>query len=445
MEYINISKCYVVIDKEIYSTSTFIGLSMKSYKLIIILTILYVASLILPAIIFQSNWYLDHWDVSWYHKYAIQIFSGKIPYVDFHIEYPQLVLIAILLPYLVSIALGDPLMYFSAHCLICSILYIATGFMVYHITLTLYGKEDRAFVALLMTITAFSATYFVLTKYDAYPTFFMVLAIYLYIIKDDIKWSYLASVIGFFMKWFVLILLPFLLVRDVRQYLEFAKDESKSKGLLKNKDISVAILLCIILAVLVLLPFFLLSLKSGNFSNLTYAYTFHIGRDAQTESIFFLLDNVFNLGTFCSQIGNFLMLGAMVIVFYMYYRKNDQSIPTLVGYFAFAIFVFVFFNKVASPQYILWFTPLFAIILSRKVMHIVWFYFVQLWMFLEFPILFNVIINNGEYLMRTEAIIFFTIKFILWIGIAYVLWKEINRPVLKEKDSLSTCSVAKIS
>jgi len=407
---------------------------MGSFKLITTLTILFAASLILPAIIFHSHWFFDMWDLSVYHNYALQIFSGKIPYVDFHIEYPQLVLIAIVLPYLVSIALGNPQMYVYAHCLICSILFIATGVMVYHITLKLYGKEDRAFVASLMTITAFSATYFVLTKYDAYPTFFMVLAIYLYIFKDDIKWSYLASVVGFFMKWFALILLPFLLVRDIRQSLGLAKDKNKSKRLLTKKDIAVAILLCIILAILALLPFFLLSLKSGNFSNLTYAYTFHFGRDAQTESIFFLLDSVFNLGTFCSHIGNFVMLGAMAIVFYMYYRKNDQSIPTLVGYFAFAVFVFLFFNKVASPQYILWFTPLFAIILSRKVINIVWFYVVQLWMFLEFPILFNVIADTEKYLMRAEAIIFFTIKFILWICIAYVVWKEINRSASKEKN-----------
>jgi hypothetical protein len=127
------------------------------------------------------------------------------------------------------------------------------------------------------------------------------------------------------------------------------------------------------------------------------------------------------------------MLGAMAVVFYIYYKKNDQSLQTLVGYIAFAVFIFVFFNKVASPQYIMWFTPLFAIILSRKVMHMVWFYVIQLWMFLEFPILYSVINDNGKYLMRTEAIIFFTIKFILWICIAYVVWKEINRSASKER------------
>jgi hypothetical protein len=48
-------------------------------------------------------------------------------------------------------------------------------------------------------------------------------------------------------------------------------------------------------------------------------------------------------------------------------------------------------------------------------------------MFLEYPILFDwALATNDTYIMRTEAIIFFTVKFILWANIAFVVWKEIN-------------------
>lgn len=402
--------------------------SIQLFKIIILLTILFAASLIIPAIVLQPYWLFDRWDIGVYHDYAFQIFSGKIPYVDFSIEYPQLALIAIILPYFISLIFRNPQMYTYSHIIICSILYIATAVLVFHITQGLYGRTDRAFIASIMTATAFSATYFVATKYDAYPTFFMFLAVYLYTLETKIKWSYFVSTIGFFIKWIGVLPLPFFLMRDIKQYRRKMKKVANSEESAKN--IVFSILLCLFLVALILFPFFFLSLERGNFSNLIYAYTYHLDRNAQTESIFFLLDSAFGIGAFFSRISTFVMLSAMSIVYFMYYKKNDLSLQTLVGYITFAVFIFVFFNKVASPQYILWFTPFFAIILSRKALHIIWFYVIQLWMFLEYPFLFAWgLATNDTYIMWTGSIIFFTLKYILWGSISFVVWKEINSSV----------------
>lgn len=120
--------------------------SIKLFKIIILLIILFAASLIIPAIVFQPYWYFDAYDIKIYHDYALQIFSGKIPYVDFSIEYPQLALIAIIIPYFISLLFRIPHMYTYGHILFSSILYIATAVIVFQITQKLYGKTDRAFI-----------------------------------------------------------------------------------------------------------------------------------------------------------------------------------------------------------------------------------------------------------------------------------------------------------
>jgi len=60
----------------------------------------------------------------------------------------------------------------------------------------------------------------------------------------------------------------------------------------------------------------------------------------------------------------------------------------------FSVFIFVLFNKVGSPQYFLWLTPFLAIFLTASVWEAGLFYLAQIWVYLEFPLLYNRLYNN---------------------------------------------------
>lgn len=350
-------------------------------------------TLVLVMVILFSGIMVDMFDISLYHNYAKMIFDGKIPYVDFFIEYPQIALIPILLPYFLSSGNVDT--YIMWHFITCTALYMVILYLVYEITLKVYRREIRAIVASFMCATAFSAIYFVLTKYDVYPALLILFSIYLYICREDIRSAYLVSVIGFFTKWISAIQIPFFILRDY-----------------KKKEILKYVLFAFVLAALIISPFLIVALRHGDISNLILTYTYHSTRSSQTASLPYLMDHLTNSNVF-SYISNIVLVISLCAICYLYY-KNNKTDHTTIQFITLAVFVFMFLNKVASPQYILWITPLLAIIFSGKFKAILYFYTMQALMFIEFPLLWGVIADNTHYILPTAATYFFMMKYLIW-------------------------------
>lgn len=128
---------------------------------------------------------------------------------------------------------------------------------------------------------------------------------------------------------------------------------------------------------------------------------------------------------------------------YLFHREREQSHITLLYYIFLALFFFIVLNKIFSPQYILWITPLFALFLGlARWWGPVLFYINQMWMYLEFPLLYRVIYTNAEYYTNggnwlvSTPFLFFTVKFVILFVILYAVICHIY-PALSKRASLS--------
>lgn len=374
---------------------------MRLPKLVILITLLSLGTF------FAGGAAPDLWDIGIYFQYAQAIVDGgQIPYVNLQVEYPQIAILSIIAPYLIARAVGDPIVFIIAHMAIMFLMYVITAVLTYRIVLTLFNHKGRALVSAVLMGTALPAIYFTVCKYDAFPTLILMASLYCFVHGDATK-GYLWGVVGFFTKWFAFICVPFYIIHNIKNGISFKKP----------------LIIGAIFAAVITVPLLIL-----NFENVAFAYVYHGSRPAQAESVFFLLDSIVGTGFF-SDIGNYVMLVAEGLLLYTYYRLKDNRMVTLVGFVALSVFVFVVFNKVFSPQYILWVTPLLAILLSRTIKNMVWFYVLQGWMWLEFPILFKNYYDCDNYLLWTPSVLFFTVKFVFWFAVLYVLYNEVMHDV----------------
>lgn len=366
--------------------------------------------------IFHS--FVDLFDINYYFNYSLSIFQGQLPYLDFSVDYPQIALLYFTLPMLFAILTNTGANFIIAHQIIMTLLDVATSIIVYLIVLNIFDNK-KAFIAGIIYATSFSSAYFVLTKYDSLPVFLLMLSVFLFINQKNIC-SYLTSSIGFFTKWFAGFTIPFFLIYDI---------DKKTPNLLRN------LIPSIIFVILITLPLLIL-----NFNGYLNTITGHMSRVSLAHSLPFLLDNIayhiFNQDFF-SPISTYLSF-ALILLFIIAYNFLKEKNHTNLIFFIFStVFVFVFFNKVFSPQYAMWIVPFLALFLINSYKEIILFYLFQIVMYLEFPLLFNQIYIdylNPYYLSETESLlnislVFFGFKFILLALIYIMIYKT-----LKEKE-----------
>jgi len=376
------------------------------------------AVIILTTEVFHS--FIDIYDISVYFQYAMQILSGEVPYVDFPLEYPQLSLIVIVVPLIFTMLTHDPSTYLVVHQVFMSVFDILTTLLVYLIALKVSNQKD-AFISGVLSATAFSSAYFVLTKYDAFPTFLLMLALFLYIYRKEVV-GYLSASAGFLAKWFPGLALPYFILHEI-----ISGRDLKTIG---HNTIAAATLL-----IVVILPFAVL-----NSSGFLATYTTHAGRAALAHSfcyyVDFVLESVLGL-SFFAHISLFLMALVQILLLGHYYSTKNTGADYLCAFIFFSTFAFIILNNVFSPQYILWITPLLAIFLAHSLKEIALFYAIQTWMYLEFPILYrSIYINDGYFIgdatpLTSVPFIFFTIKFILLFAAFGVIWYSLEHHQVK--------------
>ncbi len=376
------------------------------------------AVVLLTTGVFHS--FIDIFDISVYFQYAMQILGGEIPYLDFPLEYPQLSLIVILVPLIFTVLTQDPSTYLVVHQVFMSFFDILTTLIVYLIALKV-SNQRCAFISGVLSATAFSSAYFVLTKYDAFPTFLLMLSLFLFIYRKE-TCGYLSAAAGFLAKWFPGLAIPY-----------FALHEHMSGR--SSRAIGRNIIVAASLFLIVTLPFAVM-----NSSGFLATYTAHTGRAALAHSfcyyIDFVLESVLGL-SFFARISLFLMILVQILLLGYYYSTKNTSVEYLCAFLFFSTFVFVILNNVFSPQYILWITPFLAIFLIHSYKEVILFYAIQIWMYLEFPILYrSIYINDGYFIgdanpLTSVPFLFFTVKFILLFISFYVIWSSLRHPGLR--------------
>jgi uncharacterized membrane protein len=315
--------------------------------------------------------------------------------------------------------------YVNAYHVILSLIDVLTCIFVYFIALKFYNNRT-AFYSALMYATAFGSAYYVFTKYDAYPTFIILLSLMLFLYRDDIYGksigAYVTASAGLLIKWFPVIVAPYYLIYDL-----------KNKSL--NKNTLHAIIAAIAFALAVTLPFIIMSLDG-----FIETYTFHFDRTPLSSSFTYYVDQIFNTVFHVTWFSSTSMIITAVLelaLLAIYFKYGNNGKLELVKFIFLSLFVFTICNKIFSPQYILWLAPFMALLLIDSWKGIVLFYLCQIWFYIEFPLVYGKIYINDYYigaepLFTSYPFVFFTVKFIILFSIVILIALTIKLKKIKE-------------
>jgi hypothetical protein len=354
------------------------------FYIILVSVMTKIVVLFLTTSVFQS--FVDLFDFEYYLDHGMMTVNGQIPYLDFPFDYPPLALVPILLAIIPALATMNPYAFiytFQALMVFCD---ICTVLCIYFIGLKIYD-EKKAFLSALLYSVAFSTAYFVLTKYDAFPTCLLMVAVLFTIYGMNLR-GYLADTAGALAKIFPLIVLPFIALYN-------AKMTSLKEEIFQLLKIFVPLFLVVVLPVLFLKP----EIISQYFSASLIRSTAYV--NTPTYVVYAIFHEILNIDISIALISNLMYaLMGIILLFLVYFALTLEKINqiTLLKLMALSIFSVVFFMKYHSPQYLVWFTPIVCLLVADRLYAVALFFFAQIMTYIEFPLLFGSFYTNAEYL-----------------------------------------------
>ncbi|MFA5332014.1 MAG: hypothetical protein WC342_06515 [Methanoregula sp.] len=361
--------------------------------------------------------FVDYFDFQYYIQSAVNIIQGQMPYVDFGFDYPPLALIPILIAFVPAYLTqsGDVfVLAFQCLMVLCDIVIVIC---IYCIGLKLYN-EKTAFIAAFLYTSAFSVAYFVMTKYDSYPTCILMLAVLLTVYRSEFR-GYIAVVAGFLAKIFPVISLPFLVLYN-------AKSTSLKQEIVRFAKIGIPVGVVCLVPILILKPGIILSYFSGSLIR-SDVYV-----NTATYTLYEYLNAILHTGISLAAVSTFMYaIMALFLLFFVAVAWIEPKKDTrlLVKLLAISIFVVIFCMKYHSPQYVVWFTPFVCLLVADSLYGIILFYATQVITYIEFPLAFGTLYLNGNYVGESGtslwylALVFFTINFAAYLLLMYVAVK----------------------
>jgi hypothetical protein len=319
--------------------------------------------------------FIDLFDIGIYLEHAQMLVQGQLPFTP-EFQYPVLILIPLMIALVPAFLLQNAMAFvytFQSLMVLCD---IVTILCVYLIGLRLWN-ERTAFHAGLIYACAFSAAYFVITKYDAFPTSLLMLALLCTVYGQEVK-GYALSTLGFFTKVFPILALPFLVLFN-------AKRTSLKQEIISAGKVVIPI------SVVLFLPLFFISPDTFKIyvpvrSELGY-YS-----NTLTFTIFSWIHDVFHAGIsidIVSAIMYFIMGAGILSLLYAAYRIPGRDLKLLIKLILCATVLVVVCAKVRSPQYIVWFTPMLCLLAADDIRKIFLLFIFQALAYLEFPLMFR--------------------------------------------------------
>lgn len=375
------------------------------------LSYLILASLLTKLVVFFGtqmvfNTFIDLFDLQFYFEHGIKLLNGQLPYISFDFDYPVLIFVPIILAMVPALLFRSIAVFIFSFQLLMVLCDLVTLLCVYFIALKLFG-EKAAFLSGILCATAFSSAYFVITKYDAFPTCLLMLAVFFTVCGMNLR-GYLAAGLGFFAKIFPAIAFPFLVLHNMK------------KSSLRDEIVAV-LKVMVPLSVLLLLPI----LVARPSAIRTYLFATGAGAgvyvNTMTYTLYSWLSGVAGIDL-APETLSLLMYGLMgiILVYLLYsaYTDTGKRPVTLIKTLLCAFIAVIFFTKFHSPQYIVWFTPFLCLLVVDDLIKIILFYIVQLFAFIEFPIMFGTYYTNLEYTNAAGSpgwyltLIFFTLQYL---------------------------------
>ncbi len=339
------------------------------------------AVVFVTLVVFRS--FIDYFDIGVYLKHSLMLLEGQFPF-SAEFQYPILIFVPLAIAIVPAFVFQSAMAFVYTFQFLMVICDIVTIMCVYLIALRLWN-ERTAFIAGLLYAAAFAAAYFVLTKYDAFPTSLLMLAILFTVYRQFVK-GYATSTLGFFTKVFPVLTLPFFVLYNAK------------KTSLKQEIISAAKVV-IPITVVLFLPLFLISPDTFRIyvpvrSELGY-YS-----NTLTFTIYSWVHDVFKMGISLDTISAvmYAVMGiGILLLLYAAYVIPERDPKLLIKLILCAIILVVVCAKVRSPQYIVWFTPLICILAVDDIKKIVLLFVVQGLAYIEFPLMFGAFYTAIQY------------------------------------------------
>jgi hypothetical protein len=389
--------------------------TVKSHLFYLILASLLTKFIVIIATTTIFHSFIDFFDIQFYFEHAVKILDGQLPYIGYNFDYPVLIFIPIFIALVPALLFQSSLAFAYTFQILMVLCDLITILCVYFIALKVHN-EKTAFLAGLIYATAFSTAYFVLTKYDAFPTCLLMLAVLFTVYGMNLK-GYIAAGLGFFAKIFPAIAFPFLILYNSK------------KSSLKGEIIAV-LKVMVPLSLVLLLP--ILVIRPEAIRTYLFATGASVGVyvNTATYTLYSWLNGVGNIGVSPENI-SLVMYGLMgITILYLLftaYTDTEKRPVTLLKSLFCAFVAVIFFTKFHSPQYIVWFTPLLCLLVADEIHKVVLFYIVQVFAYIEFPLMFGSFYTNLEYTNAVGSygwymtLIFFTIQYIALMVLVFAI------------------------
>jgi hypothetical protein len=229
--------------------------------------------------------------------------------------------------------------------------------------------------------------------------------------------GYIAAGLGFFAKIFPALAFPFLVLHNTK------------KSSLRDEIVAV-LKVMVPLSVLLLLP--VLIVRPEGIRTYLFATGANVGVyvNTATFTLYSWLSGVLHLPASPENV-SLVMYGlmgiTMLFLLWSAYTDTEKRPVTLLKTLLCAIIAVIVFTKFHSPQYIVWFTPFLCLLVADDVYKIALFYVVQVFAYIEFPLMFGSFYTNLEYTNAVGTpgwyltLVFFTLQYLAILVLVYVV------------------------
>jgi|WetSurMetagenome_2_1015567.scaffolds.fasta_scaffold120547_2 hypothetical protein len=361
----------------------------KDPNLLLIASLVFI-SLMMKLVIIAVPFFIPHagldlYDQQYYFGASQQFINGSYP-IGFN--YPPLALIPMVISYILST--GNQLLFYIIFQLLMCICDAVVIFCIYMIGLKFLTRQQSFGAGLLYTISI-SVAYFSLTKFDAFPAALLMLAIYFIVYNESGK-GYVASVIGLFTKVYPIVIFPFL----------YLYDREKFSNLLAMFLIAVSVTGFIFRDSII--SYIQISLlRSAIYVN-TPSYVLGIPQIILYPLAIFII---------------------IITIIYMGLRGKN-NVRALLSCIGISIITIVFCMEFHSPQFYVWYIPIFCLLVVDSVYATLAFCAVSTMVYLEFPLFYGVLYQNDKFLIA-GAQWFFVAEWMLMIVMVYLATRNISR------------------
>ena len=374
----------------------------KTRRNLLILTSIVTKIFVAFITVFTFHSFIDTFDYQNYHQAMQNILNGLAPWAGgTSVMFPPLAFIPMMIAYGVSLV-GGMMGFIVSMWVLAAICDIITIFCIYWIGLKLYS-EQTAFIAAMVYATAISMAYYSLSKFDPFPTCMAMLAILATVYGDKTK-GYLASIAGLFIKLWPIVLFPFFWIYNSR------KSSLIAEG--RKRVALIATISAVIFVGMIVAGYNVLLGYAGLVFCNTIQYT--IIQYAQIIGVAIPsagLTDIFRV---------ILILVIGYAAFRLYTGKKTVSL--LLKAILVSLMGLVFLWQYRSPQYIMWFMPVVALLIADLIEGILIFTIVQVLSYIEFPLAFYNLYTNAQY-TSPWALVFFTIYFAAY---GLLLWQALK-------------------